>query len=76
MKYSKYFGAKRRRFIKSISVLAPKGTVHLLNENIRYDTIKTISLTTLSIAIKKNKALSIMTLLSIFMLNVVMYAES
>jgi hypothetical protein len=37
MKYSKYFGAKRRGFIKSISVLAPKGTIHLLNENIRYD---------------------------------------
>jgi hypothetical protein len=38
MKYSKYFGTKRRRFIKSKSVLAPKGTIHLLNENIRYDT--------------------------------------
>ncbi len=37
MKYSKYFGAKQRGLIKSISVLAPKGTVHLLNENIRYD---------------------------------------
>jgi hypothetical protein len=39
MKYSKYFGTKRHGFIKSISVLAPKGVVHLLNENIRYDTI-------------------------------------
>jgi len=38
MKYSKYFGAKRRGFIKSKSVLAPKGAIHLLNENIRYDT--------------------------------------
>jgi hypothetical protein len=37
MKYSKYFGAKRRGFIKSKSVLAPKGAIHLLNENIRYD---------------------------------------
>ncbi len=39
MKYSKYFGAKRRRFIKSKSVLAQKGAIHLLNENIRYDTL-------------------------------------
>jgi len=38
MKYSKYFGAKRRGFIKSISVLVPKGVIHLLNENVRYDT--------------------------------------
>jgi len=37
MKYLKYFGAKRHGFIKSKSVLAPKGTIHLLNENIRYD---------------------------------------
>jgi hypothetical protein len=40
MKYSRYFGAKWRGFIKSISVLVPKGAVHLLNENnenIRYD---------------------------------------
>ncbi len=37
MKYSKYFGAKRRGFIRSKSVLAPKGAIHLLNENIRYD---------------------------------------
>jgi hypothetical protein len=37
MKYSKYFGAKRRGFIKSKSVLAPKGAIHLLSENIRYD---------------------------------------
>jgi hypothetical protein len=37
MKYSKYFGAKRHRFIKSKSVLVPKGAIHLLNENIRYD---------------------------------------
>jgi hypothetical protein len=36
MKYSKYFGAKRRGFIKSRSVLAPKGMIHL-SENIRYD---------------------------------------
>jgi hypothetical protein len=37
MKYSKYFGTKRHGFIKSKSVLAPKGPIHLLNENIRYD---------------------------------------
>ena len=37
MKYSKYFGAKRRGLIKSESVLAPKGAIHLLNENISYD---------------------------------------
>ncbi len=40
MKYSKYFGAKRRGFIKSKSVFAPKGMIHLLNENIRYDRVK------------------------------------
>jgi hypothetical protein len=39
MKYSKYFGAKRRRFIKSRSVLVPKGVIHLLSENISYDKI-------------------------------------
>ncbi len=37
MKYLKYFGAKRRGFIKIKSVLVPKGAIHLLNENIRYD---------------------------------------
>ncbi len=37
MKYLKYFGAKRRGFIKSKSVLAPKGVIHLLSENIRYN---------------------------------------
>jgi hypothetical protein len=37
MKYSKYFGAKWRGFIKSKSVLAPKGAIHFLTENIRYD---------------------------------------
>jgi hypothetical protein len=37
MKYSKYFGAKRRRFIKSESILAPKGASHFKNENIRCD---------------------------------------
>ena len=40
MKYSKYFGAKRRGFIKSTSILVPKGVINLLNENIRYDTQK------------------------------------
>ncbi len=39
MKYSKYFGAKRHGFIKSKNVLAPKGAIHLLNENIRYDSL-------------------------------------
>ncbi len=38
MKYSKYFGAKRRGFIKIKGVLAPKGVIHILTENIRYDT--------------------------------------
>jgi hypothetical protein len=33
-----YFGAKRHGFIKIKSILAPKGAIHLLNENIRYDT--------------------------------------
>ncbi len=37
MKYSKYFGTKRREFIKIKSVLAPKGVIHLLKENIMYD---------------------------------------
>jgi hypothetical protein len=37
MKYLKYFGTKRRWFIKSKSVLAPKGVIHLLTESIRYD---------------------------------------
>ncbi len=42
MKYSKYFGAKRRGFIKIKSVLAPKGAIHLLSENIRYDNYNVI----------------------------------
>ncbi len=37
MKYSKYFGSKQRRFIKSESILAPKGASHFKNENIRCD---------------------------------------
>ncbi len=40
VKYSNYFGAKRRQFIKSTSILVPKGVINLLNENIRYDTQK------------------------------------
>ncbi len=39
VKYSKYFGAKRCGSIKSKSVLVPKGVTHLLNENIRYDSV-------------------------------------
>ncbi len=39
MKYSKYFGAKRRGFIKTESNLAPKGASHFKNENIRCDII-------------------------------------
>jgi hypothetical protein len=39
MKYSKYFGAKWRGFIKIKSVLAPKGAIHLFDENIRYDKV-------------------------------------
>ncbi len=38
MKGSKYFGAKRRGFIESESILAPKGTSHFKNENIKCDT--------------------------------------
>ncbi len=37
MNYSKYFGTKRHWFIEIKSVLAPKGAIHLLNENIKYD---------------------------------------
>ena len=37
MKYSEYFGAKRCGFIKSESVLAPKGASHYKNENIKCD---------------------------------------
>jgi hypothetical protein len=37
MKYSKYFGAKRRGFIKSESNLAPRGACHFKSENIRCD---------------------------------------
>jgi hypothetical protein len=40
MKYSKYFGAKQRGFIKSESNLAPKGASHFKNENIRCDKYK------------------------------------
>ena len=39
MKYSKYFGAKRRRFIKSESNLAPRDASHFKSENIRCDTV-------------------------------------
>jgi hypothetical protein len=37
MKGSKYFGAKRRGFIKSESILAPKGASHFKNENSKCD---------------------------------------
>jgi hypothetical protein len=37
MKYSEYFGAKRRGLIKSESILAPKGASHFKNENIKCD---------------------------------------
>jgi len=40
MKCSKYFGAKWRGFIKSESILAPKGASRFKTQNIRYDTIK------------------------------------
>jgi hypothetical protein len=43
VKYSKYFGAKRHGFIKSKSVLAPKGAILLLYENIRYDISSLVS---------------------------------
>jgi hypothetical protein len=38
MKCWKYFGAKRHGFIKSESILAPKGASHFKNENIKCDT--------------------------------------
>ena len=38
MKYSKYFGAKWHGFIKSESILVPKGASHFKNENIKCDT--------------------------------------
>jgi hypothetical protein len=38
MKCSKYFGAKWREFIKSESILAPKGASHFKTQNIRCDT--------------------------------------
>jgi hypothetical protein len=38
MKCSKYFGAKWNGFIKSESILAPKGTSHFKAQNIRCDT--------------------------------------
>jgi hypothetical protein len=41
MKCSKYFGAKWRRFIKSETILAPKGASRFKTQNIRYDTIFT-----------------------------------
>ena len=37
MKCSKYFGAKWRGFIKSESILAPKGASRFKTQNIRYD---------------------------------------
>ncbi len=37
MKYSKYFGAKRRGFIKSESNLVPRGASHFKSENIMCD---------------------------------------
>ncbi len=39
MKGSKYFGAKWRGFIKSESILAPKGASHFKNENIKCDNV-------------------------------------
>ncbi len=38
MKYSKYFGAKWRGFIKSESILVPKGVSQIKHENTRCDT--------------------------------------
>ncbi len=37
MRCSKYFGAKWRGFIKSESILAPKGASRFKTQNIRYD---------------------------------------
>ncbi len=38
MKCSKYFGAKWRGFIKSESILAPKGASRFKTQNFRHDT--------------------------------------
>jgi hypothetical protein len=48
MKYSKYFGAKRRGFIKSESNLAPRGASHFKSENIRCDIVIILSVLKLS----------------------------
>ncbi len=39
MKCSKYFGTKWRGFIKSESILVPKGASRFKTQNIRYDNI-------------------------------------
>jgi len=43
MKCSKYFGAKWHGFIKSESILAPKGASRFKTQNIRYDIMCTAS---------------------------------
>ncbi len=43
MKCSKYFGAKWRGFIKSESILAPKGSSHFKTQNIRCDNVMIIN---------------------------------
>ncbi len=48
MKCSKYFGAKWRGFIKSESILAPKGASRFKTQNIRCDSSDECHGTTLS----------------------------
>jgi hypothetical protein len=51
MKGSKYFCAKQQGFIKSESILAPKGASHFKNENIKCDRGIMLSVIMLSVAI-------------------------
>jgi hypothetical protein len=57
MKYSKYFGAKQCGFIKSESILAPKGASHFKSENIKCDTIN-IALGWKGLTMDKHSSLS------------------
>jgi hypothetical protein len=47
MKCSRYFGAKWRGFIKSESILVPKGASHFKTQNIRCDNLTKSSLLSL-----------------------------
>jgi len=64
MKYSKYFGAKRRGFIKSESNLAPRGVSHFKSENIRCDINSTQKLDYWDKLTKKKKQVDLKLILS------------